>query len=286
MSVSKFLGVTSLLLSLSLFASSNNPFEQRAPFQSATIHYSIGGSSEGDATLYVKEYGKYLAERETSKMSMFGFSKEEDKLTITTPEWVYNIDMLEKTGTKTTNMEKYLKQEYENLSSSDKKKVQKNAKKFGTNMAQTLGGDVKFNAAMIHGYSCDKATMMGMTSYSIHNTAILLKMEGSTLGMEIKKEATKIDNGSVSSSHFKIPEGISVTYDAQADAMMKQQAKSIIEMLLNPKKQSSNQSVPSAPAAQKSTQNHPAPKSASEPNDNKELDEASQAVGNLFKSLF
>ncbi len=153
-------------------------------------------------------------------------------------------------------------------------------------MARTMGGDVKFNAATLHGFSCDKANMMGTTSYTMHNTAIVLKMEGSTLGMTIKKEATKIDKGSVASSHFDIPSGVSVTHDNSADAMMQQHAASMIQMLLNPN-QKKEQSMMTPPPKKPSQPTTPtAPTSKPEPNDNNELEEAQEAVGKLFKSLF
>ncbi|MEA2112223.1 MAG: hypothetical protein U9P71_09285 [Campylobacterota bacterium] len=273
--------ISLLLFAVTLFASSNNPFEHRAPFKSASISYSLDGTTQGSSVLYIKDYGKYLSEREKTSMIMFGFSKEEDKLTITTPDWIYTVDMLSKSGSKVTNMEKYLKQEYEKLSSSDKKTVQKNSKKFGTNVAQTMDGSVKFNAAMIHGYSCDKASMMGATTYSIHNTAILLKMEGTTLGMTLKKEATKIEKGAVDVSHFDVPSGVDITHDTSADAMMKQHAATMIQMLLNPNQKSVSATPPSVKEPL-----HPAPTDKPEPNDNKELEEAEEAVGKLFKSLF
>ncbi len=279
MSAIKLLTLSILLFHTALFASANSPFEKRAPFKEATITYRLGGSSTGSSTLYVKDYGKYLAEHEKTTMSMFGFTKEENKLSITTPNWVYTIDMAAKTGTKMSSMEKYLKQEYEKLSSSEKKTVQKNTKKFGANMMQNMGGDVKFNAAMLYGYSCDKSNVMGMTSYTIHDTAIVLKMEGSVLGMKIQKEAIDIKKGVVDSSHFKVPSDIKITHDKDADAMMKQQASQMIQILLDPNKAKAP-SQPTMPFA-------PSSSSSSTPqDDNKEMQEVQHAVGKLFNSLF
>ncbi len=283
MSVIKLLTLSILLCHTTLLADFNSPFENRTPFKDAIITYSLGGSSTGSSTLYVKDYGKYLAEYEKVSINMLGFTKEENKLSITTPDWVYTIDMAAKTGTKMTSMEKYLKQEYEKLSSSEKKTVQKNAKKFGSNMMHSMGSDVKFNAAMLHGYSCDKSNVMGMTSYTIHNTAIVLKIEGSVLGMKIQKEALDIKKGAVESSHFKVPSGVKITYDKHADAMMKQQASEIMQMLLDPNKAKTPSFVPaSSQPIMPST-----PNSSSTPqDDNKEMQEVQDAVGKLFNSLF
>jgi hypothetical protein len=118
---------------------------------------------------------------------------------------------------------------------------------------------------------------MGMSSYTIHNTAVLLKMEGSVMGMDIKKEALSIDKGSVDKKYFKVPANVKITYNAQADKMMKEQAHQIIQMLLDPDKASSSTlparvSEPSSPpASHEST---------------KEEQEAQEAIGKLFKSLF
>lgn len=230
----KMLLVSILLCNVIVFASANNPFEKRAPFKEATIKYKLLGSSKGTSILYIKEYGKYLCEHEQTKMSMFGFEKEENKLTISTPDWVYTIDLNSKTGSKVTNFEKYMQQEYAKLTPSEQKTVRRNARKMGADFSQNMGGDVKFNAAMIHGYSCDKTTVMGMTSYTIHNTAIVLKMDGSVLGVKVKKEATSIDKGTVDSSHFDIPQNVKITYDATADSMMKEHAARMMQMLLHP----------------------------------------------------
>ncbi len=222
-----------------VLAGTNNPFEKRTPFQEATITYKLSGSSKGTSTLYIKEYGKYLCEHEQTSLRMFGFDKEENKLTISTPDWVYTIDLNSKTGSKVTNFEKYMQQEYVKLSPSEQKTVRRNARKMGADFSQNLGGTIKFNAAMIHGYSCDKTTVMGMTSYTIHNTAIVLKMDGSVLGMKVKKEAISVDKGKVESSRFDLPKNVKITYDAATDAAMKEHAARMMQMLLHPEKASS-----------------------------------------------
>jgi len=216
------------------FAGTTNPFEKRTPFQEATITYKISGTSEGTSTLYVKAYGNYLSEHEQTTMSMFGMDKKTDRLTLVTPEWIYTVDLDTRTGTKVSNFETYMQQEYTKLSPKEQKTVRRNARKMGTDFSRGLGGRIKFNAAMIHGYSCDKTTIAGMTSYTIHNTAVVLKMEGSVMGMSIKKEAVSIDKGAVGRTHFKLPENINITYDASADAMMKKQAAEMMQRLLHP----------------------------------------------------
>ena len=226
--------LVALLAGGSLFATPTNPFEKKAPFKEAVIVYKMGGSVKGESRLYIKDYGKRLSSYEKTITSVLGFSQKEEKLEITTPDWKYVIDLGKKTGTKSTNPEKYIKEEFNRLSFKDKKTVMKNAKELGLGIAKQLGGGVVFNAANILGYPCDKATVMGMSVYSIHDTSIPLKTVGSMLGINIQKEAIDLREGGVDEKWFKIPSGIKITYDKRADAMAKQQAKSIIEALKDP----------------------------------------------------
>jgi len=224
------------LLCAALTAGSPNPFEKRTPFKEATLHYTLSGATRGTSTLYVKEYGKYLAEYERSRMNLFGMGTKAHKLTLSTPDWIYTIDLNAKTGSKVANIEKYMQQEYAKLTPKEQKRVRRNARKTGTNVSHGLGGSVKFNAAMIKGYSCDKTTILGITSYTIHNTALVLKLDGTIMGMKIHKEITAINKGAVDSSRFTIPDDIVITYDPHSEATMQEQAAQMMQMLLHPTK--------------------------------------------------
>ena len=230
----KSLILVAIVMSVSLYATANNPFEKKAPFKEAVITYKMGGSIKGESRLYIKDYGRRMASYEKTVTSIMGFSQKEEKLEITTPDWKYVIDLSKKIGTKNTNPEKYIKEEFNKLSSKEKRTVMKNAKELGLGVAKQLGGRVVFNAANILGYPCDKATVMGMSVYSIHDTSIPLKSVGNMLGITIQKEAIDIRKGDVDEKWFKVPSGVKIRYDKRADAMAREQAKSIIQTLKDP----------------------------------------------------
>jgi hypothetical protein len=223
------------MFSVSAFAL-ESPWEKKLPFKSATIYYSMNGSMKGKKTLYVKNYGKNRAEYTDSSMNIFGMVQKQKEIKITTPDWIYTIDLTKGTGRKEANPQKYLNKEFHKLSRSKQKKVIKNSKKMAIDLAKNMSGDVKLKAKKILGYMCDKATLAGITTYSITGTDLVLKSTGNVMGMKIDEQAIKIKKGSAPSSKFKIPKGIKITYDKRSDEMTKQNAKMIIQNLLQGKK--------------------------------------------------
>lgn len=226
--------LTLLLLSTSVFAV-ESPWDKKLPFKEATIYYQIDGMQKGSSTTYIKDYGKKTAVYRDTSMNFLGMTKNSKTLEITTPDWIYNIDLIKKTGTKQANPVKYMKEEYYRLSKSDQKKLVKNSEKLGLSMLGNLNGKVEKKAAKILGYNCDKITMGGMTVYTISNTPLTLKSDGNMMGMKFTETAIKIVKGSVPSSKFKIPGDISIRHDEQADEMIKQQAKATVHNLLEGK---------------------------------------------------
>ncbi len=215
-------------------AEPNLPWKQKLPFKRLTVKYDITGIEEGKETVYVKDYGEKVATYRTSTTSMLGMKTTDETVTIEDPEWIYSFDLTDKTGIKSANPLKYMKEEYEALSSEDKQLVQQNSVKFGGDITNGLGGEIEQNAEKIFGFDCDRVSMMGTTSYTIHNTPILLKLEANVMGIQMSQVATSVDKGKVDESWFAFPEGITPVYDAEADEMSKQMAKNSINWLKNP----------------------------------------------------
>ncbi len=212
-----------------------NPWEKRLPFKSATIKYQVAGTMTGDKTLYVKDYGQTTAEYADLTMKMFGMSQQHKEVIITTPEWVYTADLTERSGTKQANMNKFMLEEFKALSKSDQKRVLENAEKLGVTTLDGTSGNVEKNAANIKGYDCDKVTLSGTVAYIIKDSELPLKIQADTMGMKINQEATDIDTGGVASSKFDLPAGIHFEHNTTADEMMKNQAHSSIQNLLQGK---------------------------------------------------
>lgn len=211
------------------------PWEKKLPFETATIKYAVHGMEEGEEVLYVKNYGKERASYRTTVTKMMGMTMQNSSVEIQTPEVIYSFDLQERSGVKSVNPQRYMNEEYEKLSSADKKKVKKNAEKLGGAFAEGGTGAVEQNAIKILGYSCDKIAIMdGAAVYLIHDTDIPLKNVVSMMGMNMTMEATSIDTGKVDDSFFQHPAGIVLEENAEADGMARVMAQKTIAMLKDP----------------------------------------------------
>jgi hypothetical protein len=187
---------------------------------------------KGSSTTYIKDYGRKTAVYRETEMKFLGMAKKDKTLEITTPDWIFTIDLMERKGSKQVNPDKYFIEEFNKLSKKDKKKLIKNSEELGVSLLGSFNGKIEKRAAKILGYTCDKVSMSGMVVYTISNTPLVLKSEGNLMGIKFKETAIRIEKGSVPSSKFKIPEGIDIYYDEQADQIAREQAKATIQSLL------------------------------------------------------
>lgn len=229
--------VSSIVLTFTFSATAGQtPWDQKLPFKKATINYTISGMENGTETLYIRNYGKETAfYRNTTTKIMF-MTTQSNSIVITTPDWVYSIDMEQRSGSKSVNPQKYVTEEYNKLSRADKKKLNANAEKLGMSAMSGMQGDIEKKAVKILGYLCDRMTVMGSTIYTISGTGIPLKTETNMAGMSFNSVATEINKGSVPHDKFSPPSGIHIEYDPQADQMARSMASQTIAMLLEPKK--------------------------------------------------
>ncbi len=229
-----FVFMVLLLLPLNVFAGEKSPWEAKLPFKSATINYTISGMENGSEVVYVRDHGREVATYHTTKTTMMGMTMVNETVDIDNPDWLYQFDLTERTGTKSVNPEKYMIEEYNKLSKADQKLVVKNAEKLGVSMAEGFGGAIQPNAKKILGYNCDRAEMMGTVAYSIHGSGIPLLVESNMMGMVMKIEATSIDKGKVADKFFQFPEGIEARFDPDSDALAREMAKQTIAGLKDP----------------------------------------------------
>lgn len=233
-----------LLLPVGAFAGNKSPWEVKLQFKSATIHYTISGVENGTEVKYIRAYGREIATYHTTKTSVMGMTMVNETVEIITPDWQYNFDLNERTGTKSVNPQKYMIEEYNKLSKAERKQVEENSEKMGTSVAEGFGGNIEQNAEKILGYSCDRAEMMGTVVYNIHASGIPLRLESNMMGMSMKIEATSVDEGRVADKFFQLPQGIEPQYDSQSDAMAREMAKQTISMLKDPESAKKKGGVP------------------------------------------
>jgi len=221
-----------LLLSSQAYAV-ENPWDIKLPFKEATVHYDISGNMQGKKVVYVKAYGRTSAEYTETSMTIFGMTQIQKDLAITTPDWSYSINLIDNSGSKQTNPNKYLIEEFNKLSEREQKKVATNAEKFGMNTLEGMQGKRQENVVEILGYRCDKTEMMGATVYGIHGSGFPLKVESNMMGMKHAETAIKIDKAAVPNSKFLPPTSIQYRHDQYADQMMQNYAKNVMQSLLN-----------------------------------------------------
>jgi hypothetical protein len=285
------------LLLFLYFASSawavENPWDQKLPFKSAMVEFKISGTMAGDKTIYIKDYGRTRAEYNETTMKMFGMTQQQKEIIITTPDWEYTIDLVEMTGVKQANLNKYMTEEFDKLSTSDQKKVVENAEKMGIATVDGMEGSVEKKASKILGYTCDRVTMGGVVSYTITGTDLPLKISGDMMGVKISQVATNIKQGAVHASKFKLPANIDFQHDVQTDQMMQEQAKTVIQTLLTGETVSYTNSPPPEVPEQQSQTEQVLEKDAKDvgyaaKQEAKDVttEEVREGVRSLFKSIF
>jgi hypothetical protein len=223
-----------MVLPFSVAAKDKSPWEAKLPFKNATIQYTISGMENGSEVTYIRDYGREVATYHTTKTSMMGMVMVNETVDIDTPDWLYQFDLTEGTGSKSVNPQKYMIEEYNKLSRAEQKRVQENGEKMGVSTAEGFGGNVQQNVKKVLGYSCDRAEMMGTVVYSIHGSGLPLLVESNMMGMNMKVEAVSVDEGKVADTFFQFPQGIEAEFDPQSDAIAREMAKQTIAMLKDP----------------------------------------------------
>ncbi len=225
---------TLLILPAMAAAGEQDLWDQKLPFKSATINYTIEGMEKGTEILYIKDHGARTAKYHTGSMTMMGMTMETKTVEIINKNWVYSYNLTEGTGSKTPNPNKYMKMEYNKLTAAEKKQVRKNAEKMSVNFIQGGGGSLQENATEMFGFKVDKVTVMGFDSYQIHKTPIILKSSGNMMGMSFNITATDFKKGKVDEKHFTHPPGITAEMNEQAADMSQTMAKNTMDWLKDP----------------------------------------------------
>lgn len=208
-----------VLLSIPLTVSAADDLApKKAPFEKATIHYSINGLEKGFEILYIRDFGKQMARYRFSTMKLMGVEKVTKTVEFIDPDWIYNFDLQRRTATKSANPAKYFRREYTKLNDNKKERSLKQADQLSLGpMLGGMSGEAEENVTAILGYSCDRARFVGARIYSINGTDIPLRTEADIMGMRIKVEAVKIEVNSAPLKFFQHPQDITPVYDPKAD---------------------------------------------------------------------
>ncbi|VVS95125.1 hypothetical protein [Desulfoluna spongiiphila] len=209
-----------------------NPWTRKLPFKEAVVTYEISGTMQGKETVYVKDHGRTTAAYHTESGSSFGVPMNSRELTLTTPEWVYTVDLGDNTGTRQINPKKVIEEEFGRLSRKEQKKLVKNSDKMGITMVGDMSGSVEKKAVKLKGYACDKVTALGIETFTLAGTDFPMKVSGSIMGMQIHEEVTRIEKKRVPTEKFALLRGADIRHEPAADAVIRNQIHMMFQSLL------------------------------------------------------
>jgi len=177
---------------------SDTEFQKVFGIKSGVIEYVISGSQEGTKTLYFDNWGMKQAEYMRSILTVKGFTKPINKLSVIDGEYQYSINMDQNSGTRTRNQ---ILRTMERLSG------QKSFNEFGEQMLLNMGAN-KIGSEEFLGKNCDVYEMRSTGTKLWVWEWITLKSETNSRGLEINITATRISEGSVPKGKFEIPEKV------------------------------------------------------------------------------
>ncbi|MEQ9618402.1 MAG: hypothetical protein RIG61_04430 [Deltaproteobacteria bacterium] len=231
-----------------------SPYVKKYPFKSLVINYK--GKTEyghpgmekktyqGSETVYIE--GDRFAK--TVKMSLpsdDGEPRTVERLQIIDPEFVYFIDLADKSGKKIDNSAKYAKPEYEKLSKTEKEAFHKRMDRRGVVSLDLLGLGKKTGTGEILGRKCDiyeygekptEESLMTSIQAGIdppyyrktwiwREAKIPLKMVTEQFTSVSELMATDIEvDVDITQSRFEVPDDIKVTYDEKMSEASKEES--------------------------------------------------------------
>jgi hypothetical protein len=197
-----------LTFTMGLFAQ-NTKLKDAKPFEikSGKVEYKIDGKTKGTKTLWWDDYGRLQHEYKKTSTKMMGITTKEETLNIRSSEWMYSINLVDKTGTKTSVDEAMMLGEML-MGTTNEAELEK------------MGEDIKkdFDAKdvgteTILGHECIIMEIGKLNGKHWRHKGVTLKMEiimGGFLGNYLE-EATSFDqNISVPASKFEVPAGIKI----------------------------------------------------------------------------
>jgi hypothetical protein len=232
-----------------------NPYAITYPFKSAVIHYAIknehghGKISKGTEVVYIK--GNELAK--VTKMAVpdpEGTTKNVQTLHLFTPDYVYTVDLIEKTAEKIDNPKKYTRPAYDSLSEEEKKAFHKRMERRKIISLDLRGVGKKVGRDTILGRKCgvyksgEELSPQNLLealeggegslykkSWIWREAKVPLRVIMSGVGWSSELIATKIEeNVKIPENIFMVPSDIKVTYDKKKSEFAKREALARFEL--------------------------------------------------------
>ncbi len=175
--------------------------------KSGKIEYKIEGKTKGTKTLWFDDYGRYQYEYTVTTIKMFGMTSKTESLKIRDKEWMYDINLVDKTGTKMP-----IEQANQMLNGVTDATTDEQLNKLGKDMKKDM--DMKDGGSeSILGRPC-KVTISGkLNSKTWEYKRIFLKTTvdlGGALGSSNEEAISFEENISIPVSKFTAPSGIAM----------------------------------------------------------------------------
>lgn len=179
-------------------------YPKRYLVESGIVEYEMSGMQKGTETVYFDKWGWREAKYTNSELSIAGITRKESKLSIMDGDWIYNIDLESRTGTKIKNT--LLPQFIE----AARKKGQ-TMTELGEEMMRNMGGE-KSGTDTVAGQPCDVWVSKQMDSRSCVWNGVTLRTEVTMGGMRMTSNATRFQgNAAVPADKITIPADVKIT---------------------------------------------------------------------------
>ena len=169
--------------------------QEKFQFKSAVVKYKISGDYQnGEMEMYIDDYGEKRCIITKIDMTMGEIKTSSHNMMIFTENAVYNINLAEKTGTKTT------------LTPEQKERLLQMAKQMSLDKIESMGK--KVGTETILGKPCDVYEISGMKIWLWKG--LNLKSETSMMGKYTSEAVSVGVNTRISASQFKPPSDVKI----------------------------------------------------------------------------
>jgi hypothetical protein len=190
---------------------------KKYPFKSAIVEMKYGGDCTGTQVIYIDDYGMKEARVENFKMKMMRMEVPTNKIDLTIGDWLYNIDMEKKEGTK-------MKNPFMDMMKSMSEEQKKDLVKMGEDMMRQMGAK-EAGEETIAGKPCKVWTMESLGTKVWTWSGLTLKSRADLMGVKQHLEATNVQiDVPVPADKFEVPAGVKVT-ETSMEQMMQQSEK-------------------------------------------------------------
>jgi hypothetical protein len=197
-------------------AAQQNPFKVQKANIKAQISYKMSGDMSGASTLAFD--GERAARHATSTTKMMGKTTSADTWTLTTPDSIYNADLIKKKGMVAPNLVPYMAKAYDDLDGDSKKRLHQNMDDMASVMSRAFGlsglntGE-KLGTKTYAGQECEEKRMGGFEICTMNKAPIMLHTKASIVCLNYEETATEVRLGAVSGDAFAAPAGMVFTSD-------------------------------------------------------------------------